>query len=209
MAQVLFLRPRILFNPLMRQGLLTAPGMFRAFPPKKTMPCWNFWKKITQDRLALFHKPAIELKYTGDIPPVMPFPDLPETSISAQQFATASTSSAKSFSRPSQCQKCGACCAFFRVRFPASESNSCLGGSVPIDLTVLLDDATRCMQGTETTNPRCIALHGQVGTNVSCSIYLCRPSCCRNFLQSWKNEAGNTLCDRARAVFGLQPFSQY
>jgi uncharacterized protein len=176
------------------------------------MTRWILWRKHQVDSYALLQSLRVSKITTAHIVPTISCsntpaqtaPDLPTLFPIACQ-----TSFKETFSRPSQCQKCGACCAFFRVRFPASESNSCLGGSVPIDLTVLLDDATRYMQGTETTNPRCIALHGQVGTNVSCSIYLCRPSCCRNFLQSWKNEAGNTLCDRARAVFGLQPFSQY
>lgn len=78
-----------------------------------------------------------------------------------------------------------------------------------MDMSGLLNCFQRFMKGTETISPRCIALEGHVGFNVRCSIYEHRPSTCRNFRLSWENNTGNILCDRARAVFGLQPFSQY
>jgi len=65
------------------------------------------------------------------------------------------------------------------------------------------------MKGTEMHHPRCHALQGTIGSRVSCLIYANRSSTCRNFTRSWENNIGNTLCDKARAVFGLEPFSQY
>jgi Fe-S-cluster containining protein len=107
------------------------------------------------------------------------------------------------------CLKCGACCAFFLVSFPADEADQSSGGLVPFELTDESANAHRCMKGTETKRPRCIALNGFVGTQVNCRIYLNRPSTCRAFCRSWENEVGNQLCDKARTVYGLHVFSQY
>ena len=107
------------------------------------------------------------------------------------------------------CESCGACCAFFLVSFPSSESDDIAGGSVPHGMSDRCSETKRFMNGTETRNPRCIALQGVVGSRVFCSIYENRPTICRAFNRSWENNSGNMLCDRARAVFGLQPFSQY
>jgi Fe-S-cluster containining protein len=67
----------------------------------------------------------------------------------------------------------------------------------------------RIMRGTELSSPRCEALKGEIGINVHCAIYAGRPSTCRNFIRSWEKDTGNYLCDRARAVYGMQPFSKY
>ena len=111
--------------------------------------------------------------------------------------------------RISPCETCGACCAFFRVSFPDTETNNVLGGVVPFDLTLPSNGPERVMKGSETQNTRCIALEGKVASRVKCSIYENRPSTCRKFNLSWENDRGNFLCDRARAFYGLQPFSQY
>ncbi|MEE4240861.1 MAG: YkgJ family cysteine cluster protein [Desulfopila sp.] len=174
------------------------------------MTYWNFWKNIAQNSLFQREKLCIQHRQDGDSHPPLQVANLPESSISAiSEFANTSTFIDRKLTRPSQCQKCGACCAFFRVSFPGNETDSNVHGCIPVDLTVFCDEARRSMKGTETRNPRCIALHGQVGTQVSCTIYLNRPSCCRTFFQSWENGTGNTLCDKARAVFGMQPFSQF
>ena len=107
------------------------------------------------------------------------------------------------------CEFCGACCAFFLVSFPSSETDDCEGGFVPLGMSGCSSETKRFMNGTEIRSPRCIALHGVVGTRVACRIYEKRPTTCRAFNRSWENDTGNTLCDRARSVFGLQPFSQY
>ncbi|MDP9707401.1 UNVERIFIED_ORG: Fe-S-cluster containining protein [Rahnella aquatilis] len=61
------------------------------------------------------------------------------------------------------------------------------------------------MQGTNSKTPRCVALEGEVGHAVSCSVYLNRPTPCREFDQSGLNGIGNAACDRARAKYGLPP----
>ena len=53
--------------------------------------------------------------------------------------------------------------------------------------------------------PRCNALDGEIGKAVSCSIYLNRPSPCREFDQSGENGLRNEACDRARERYGLPP----
>lgn len=49
----------------------------------------------------------------------------------------------------------------------------------------------------KTTNGRCVALNGDVGCNVSCSIYQNRPDACMKFA------AGSELCKEARIAKGL------
>ena len=61
------------------------------------------------------------------------------------------------------------------------------------------------MQGTNSKSPRCNALDGEIGKAVSCSIYLNRPSPCREFDQSGENGLRNEACDRARERYGLPP----
>jgi uncharacterized protein len=107
------------------------------------------------------------------------------------------------------CLKCGACCAFFLVSFPSHEADQSTGGLVPFELTGASANSRRCMKGTETKQPRCIALNGFIGTQVNCLIYKNRPSTCRAFRRSWAKNSSNFLCDRARAAYGLQVFSQY
>jgi len=107
------------------------------------------------------------------------------------------------------CQACGACCAFFCVSFPDSETDYFAGGLIPFDMTLPLNKLYRFMKGTKTKSPRCIALEGRIGVTVKCLIYENRSSSCRNFKRSWENDTGNFLCDRARAYFGLQPYSKY
>ncbi len=50
----------------------------------------------------------------------------------------------------------------------------------------------------KTTNNRCVALTGEVGCGVSCSIYNNRPNACRAFV------AGSQLCLEARAAAGIK-----
>jgi Fe-S-cluster containining protein len=49
----------------------------------------------------------------------------------------------------------------------------------------------------KTENNRCVALEGEVGTAVKCSVYNCRPQACRLF------EPGSKLCLEARSKLGL------
>ena len=107
------------------------------------------------------------------------------------------------------CEKCGACCAFFPVNFPDIEKDDLINGTLLTKMSLPAGLMLRVMRGTECRTPRCKALEGEVGKRVRCLIYAGRPSTCRNFIRSWENDSGNTLCDRARAVYGMQPFSQY
>lgn len=79
------------------------------------------------------------------------------------------------------CQTCGACCTSFRVSFYWGEADDAPGGTVPAHLTEAVSPFLRCMKGTSSKPVRCIALEGEPGKQVSCSIYGQRPSPCREF----------------------------
>ena len=100
------------------------------------------------------------------------------------------------------CLHCGACCAYYRASFYWAESNDLSG--VPPDLTAKLDDFHVVMKGTQGPRPRCVALQGQIGIAVWCSIYERRASVCRNFAPSWENDVPNERCDKARAAWNLK-----
>lgn len=109
------------------------------------------------------------------------------------------------------CLTCGACCAFFRVSFYWSEAEDFPGGHVPLDLTEDVTPFLRAMRGTNQKQPRCEALHGEIGTLVQCSIYEQRPTACREFGLHWEDGLFNIKpdelqrCNRARAMYGLPP----
>lgn len=105
------------------------------------------------------------------------------------------------------CLTCGACCATFRVSFYWGEAETELGGVVPIALTEKLNDFRRVMRGTNQPRPRCIALDGDVGHCVTCTIYPNRPTPCRDFPVSWSNGEANEECDKARSAWGLPPIT--
>ncbi len=107
------------------------------------------------------------------------------------------------------CQRCGACCAFFPVSFPESDLELLPDRRPLTDMSLPLAGGRRVMRGTEAGLPRCAGLQGEVGRRVRCVIYADRPSTCRDFKRSWEDNQGNSLCDRARSVFGLDQFSPY
>ena|GEM_PF-433889 len=107
-----------------------------------------------------------------------------------------------SVSNVSPCLSCGACCSFFRVSFYWGEAESA-GGQVPDILTAKVNDFYSCMQGTDRQQSRCVALLGEVGSQVRCSIYQNRSSTCREFECHSETLAGNPDCNRARAHHGL------
>jgi Fe-S-cluster containining protein len=110
---------------------------------------------------------------------------------------------------PNLCLSCGACCALYKVTFQLSEADDMKGGIVPVLLTVKIGESRRAMKGTEGKKPRCVALEGKIGAKVCCSIYDRRPTPCRIFRSSWDRDISNWLCDRARTIYGLQPFSPF
>lgn len=107
------------------------------------------------------------------------------------------------------CLTCGACCAHFRVSFYWGESDESETGTVPADLTEDITPFYKCMQGTNQHPARCVALEGQVGTQVTCSIYQQRSSTCREFGVHWHHSALHITpqelvrCNQARNAWGL------
>ncbi|MFY7855105.1 MAG: YkgJ family cysteine cluster protein [Rubrivivax sp.] len=96
------------------------------------------------------------------------------------------------------CQRCGACCACFRVSFYWGEADDAPGGTVPAALTEPVSPLHRCMRGTSRTPSRCVALEGRVGESVRCGIYAQRSSTCREV------QPGDAQCLKARRAHGLQ-----
>ncbi|MBJ9948727.1 YkgJ family cysteine cluster protein [Acinetobacter bereziniae] len=92
------------------------------------------------------------------------------------------------------CLNCGACCAFFRVSFYWAE-----GEAMPSDYVEPLTAVYSCMQGTNQKQPRCIALDGVVGQQVSCTMYEQRSSSCKEV------QAGDAQCAKARQAHNLIP----
>lgn len=105
------------------------------------------------------------------------------------------------------CQKCGACCAAYRVSFywrEAEKSDHTF--PVPSHYWEESDPQLRSMKGTSQKHqPKCIALKGRVGDFVKCEIYLNRPSPCKQFKASYENGIYQPRCDEARAKHGLKP----
>lgn len=98
------------------------------------------------------------------------------------------------------CQSCGACCASFRVDFhPAELAGGAFawGQGVPLAMTVPVTPAIVRMCGTDDAAPRCVALSGEIGQAVRCTIYDERPSPCREF------DVEHDACKRARQRYGL------
>lgn len=109
------------------------------------------------------------------------------------------------------CQSCGACCAAFRVDFhPAELAGGAYAweGGVPVALTLPLTARLVRMRGTDESAPRCVALAGEVGRAVQCTIYEQRPSPCRDFNPYAALKIADEACARARARHGLPPLHE-
>lgn len=105
------------------------------------------------------------------------------------------------------CLSCGACCAHFRVSFHWSEADPALGGSVPVELTEVMDPHRLAMRGTWARHPRCTALDAEIGKHSRCTIHPQRPSPCRDMGAAWENGQPSPQCDRARTAHGLAPLT--
>ncbi len=111
------------------------------------------------------------------------------------------------------CLTCGACCTVFRVSFYWGEAEREFGGIVPTELTEDFTAFRRCMKGTNQKMPRCIALYGDVGRFVYCTIYDNRPSPCHQFGITfkdgiWHASVTNQMrCNKARVIKGLSPLT--
>jgi len=106
---------------------------------------------------------------------------------------------------PNPCRTCGACCACYRVSFYWAETEPALGGVTPPEVAVKLTPHHAVLRGTELAPVRCVALAGEIGAQVTCTIYAQRPSPCREVQPSWADGTRNEHCDRARASHGLAP----
>ncbi len=102
------------------------------------------------------------------------------------------------------CLTCGACCAYFRVSFYWGECDDAKEGGVPAGLTEKLNDFRAVMKGTNRPEPRCIALAGEIGKEVRCTIYERRPQVCRDIPFSWAEGLPEEKCDKSRAAWGLE-----
>jgi Fe-S-cluster containining protein len=103
------------------------------------------------------------------------------------------------------CLRGGACCACFRVSFHWAESVPFLDGHVPDEMTETVTPFRLAMKGTLKPPLRCIALDGEIGEAVGCTIYSDRPTPCRD-LEPWDHLGQpDEKCSRARAAHGLPP----
>ncbi len=105
------------------------------------------------------------------------------------------------------CQRCGACCATYRVAFHWMETMDDSGIGVPEALAETLDPHRLAMRGTNAKAPRCIALHGDIGIETACTIYARRPSPCRAVMASYEDGTVSPQCDKARLLHGLAPLT--
>lgn len=93
------------------------------------------------------------------------------------------------------------------MAFYWAESEPPSTGGIPEQLTIKLDPLRVAMRGTDSAQPRCVALSGDVGRDAQCSQYARRPSPCRELQPAWENGSPSEQCDRARARHGLLPLS--
>ena len=105
------------------------------------------------------------------------------------------------------CLSCGACCAAFRVDFHCADLATAANSGVPLELTLPLTATLVRLRGTDDAPPRCIALEGEIGNKVRCSIYDQRPGPCRDFAPYAPLGIGDDACDRARRRHGLAPLT--
>jgi uncharacterized protein len=105
------------------------------------------------------------------------------------------------------CQSCGVCCSTFRISFYWGETTAAEGGVVPVEMTEQMNLYRSCMKGSSQTKPRCIALKGNLGESVCCSIYENRPSPCREYQVFDELGNLNPRCNQAREKHGLLPLN--
>ncbi len=74
---------------------------------------------------------------------------------------------------------------------------------MPAHLTEKVTPFLRAMAGTHPIPLRCVALQGEIGQSVGCSIYSHRPSPCREFSVWLEDGRPNPACTKVRAKIGL------
>lgn len=108
----------------------------------------------------------------------------------------------------SVCEGCGACCAAYRVDFHPSElAKTAQSAGVPVEMAIVLTPKLMRMKGTDEASPRCVALTGEIGQRVGCSIYVNRPSPCHEFNPWAALGIVDEACNRARQRHGLPPIT--
>ena len=70
---------------------------------------------------------------------------------------------------------------------------------MPDDVVEELTPVYSCMKGTNQKNPRCVMLSGEIGQQVSCTMYEQRSSSCKEV------QAGDAQCNKARFAHSLIP----
>ncbi|ENX09229.1 YkgJ family cysteine cluster protein [Acinetobacter courvalinii] len=95
---------------------------------------------------------------------------------------------------PDACVSCGACCANYRVSFYWAEAEL-----IPEHMVEPLTAVYSCMKGTNQAQVKCVALQGEVGQQVSCSIYPVRSSSCKEV------QIADSHCNKARLAHNLIP----
>ena len=88
------------------------------------------------------------------------------------------------------CKTCGACCCF-KWSWPIFKRDRTDATGIPQEMQRFDYPLMK------TENNRCVALEGEVGTSVKCSVYNDRPDACRKF------EVGSELCNEARRKVGI------
>lgn len=101
------------------------------------------------------------------------------------------------------CKTCGVCCTHYRISFYQGECDT-NGGLVPANMVIPITPFIVAMKGSE-TGGRCIALTGEIGKDIGCSIYHNRPSSCRSFPVWLENGNPNPDCQTLRQKAGLKP----
>lgn len=100
-------------------------------------------------------------------------------------------------SEANPCMSCGACCAHFRIMLYADEVSPV--GQLSRALVEPVGGVF-CMKGTDKFPPRCIALEGELGQAVRCTIYADRPQVCREFNEYELDGSPNTRCFKLRGI---------
>ena len=95
------------------------------------------------------------------------------------------------------CMSCGACCAHFRIMLYPDEVAPL--GHIPRTMAESVGGAF-CMKGTNVFPPRCVALEGEVGQAVRCTIYEQRPFTCREFNEYELDGTPNMRCFKLRGI---------
>jgi len=108
---------------------------------------------------------------------LQPVPDISTRSVAA--------------SSGSPCTTCGACCAYSDT-WPEFSDDDVLDG-VPEHMCDCDHGRMKCH------GDRCVALLGDIGHAVQCSVYESRPSVCRQFLPATAD------CNEVRRYFDLSP----